>query len=74
MQNYLFSTLGTAAAIADINNDGVNDVVKQTALHQPYHQAVVYNDPDNEGFFDGYDVVGLAAPQREAYRPHIVGS
>ncbi|MCH8152151.1 MAG: VCBS repeat-containing protein [Planctomycetes bacterium] len=59
VQNYLFSAFGTAAAIADMNNDGVNDVVKQTALHQPYHQAVIYNDPDNEGFFDGYDVVGL---------------
>ena len=56
LENYLFSAFGTAAAIADMNNDGVNDVVKQTALGVPYHQAVVYNRPDNEGFFNRYDV------------------
>ncbi len=56
LENYLFSSFGTAAAIADMNNDGVNDVVKQTALFDPYHQAVVYNRPDNEGFFNRYDV------------------
>ncbi|MCH8824754.1 MAG: VCBS repeat-containing protein [Planctomycetes bacterium] len=60
IENYLFSSFGTATAIGDMNNDGVNDVVKQTALHPPYHLAIVYNDPENEGFFNQYDVINTA--------------
>ncbi len=61
-ENYLFSAFGTAAAIGDMNNDGVSDVVKNTSLAAPTHVAVVYNDPANEGFFDRYHVHFPASP------------
>ena len=51
----LLSAFGAASAIADMNGDGVNDVVKQTALNPPQHVAVVYNNPNNEGVFNIYD-------------------
>ncbi|MCZ6655413.1 MAG: FG-GAP-like repeat-containing protein, partial [Planctomycetota bacterium] len=57
----LLSNFGTASAIGDMNNDGVMDVVKLTALG-PYEVAVIYNDPDNEGFFDYYDIIATGAP------------
>ncbi len=56
------SAFGAASVIADINGDGVMDVVKQTSLTQPLHVAVTYNDPLNEGFFDRYDIVYDQAP------------
>jgi hypothetical protein len=46
--DYLFSAFGAASVIADMNNDGVNDVIKQTSLNPPTHVAVVYNNPSNE--------------------------
>ncbi len=36
--------------IADVNHDGVNDIIKNSAL-EPYDFKVAYNDPDLEGFF-----------------------
>jgi hypothetical protein len=58
------SAFGAASVIADINDDGVMDVVKQTSLNPPQHIAVTYNNPANEGFFNLYDVVvpSSAAP------------
>ncbi|MCH8252889.1 MAG: VCBS repeat-containing protein [Planctomycetes bacterium] len=53
----LLSAFGAASVIADINNDGVMDVVKQTALTAPQHIAVTYNDPSNEGYFFAYDTL-----------------
>lgn len=41
----------THAAIADINGDGLNDIVKDAALG-PYAIRIAYNDPDHIGFFD----------------------
>ncbi len=58
----LLSAFGAASAIADMNNDGVMDVVKQTSLNPPQHVAITYNDPDDEGFFDFYDVLYSLAP------------
>jgi len=60
----LLSAFGAASVIADINDDGVMDVVKQTSLNPPQHIAVTYNNPALEGFFNGYDVVvpSSAAP------------
>lgn len=58
----LQSAFGAASAIADMNNDGVMDVVKQTSLSAPTHVAIAYNDLDNEGFFDFYDVLYSLSP------------
>ncbi len=56
--------------IADINSDGVIDVVKQTSLNAPTHVAVTYNDPANEGFFNDYDIVNSnVAVLRQRRRP-----
>jgi len=56
------SAFGAASVIADMNNDGVNDVVKQTALNPPQHVAVTYNDENNVGVMEDYDIVNSAAP------------
>ncbi len=58
----LESAFGAASAIADMNGDGVLDVVKQTSLNAPQHVAITYNDPNNEGYFNGYDIVDQRAP------------
>lgn len=58
----LLSAFGAASEIADMNNDGALDVVKQTALNPPQHVAIVYNNPSNEGFFNAYDVLYSLAP------------
>ncbi|MBC8200613.1 MAG: VCBS repeat-containing protein, partial [Planctomycetes bacterium] len=58
----LESAFGAASNIVDMNGDGVLDVVKQTSLNAPQHVAITYNDPNNEGVFDGYDIVDQLAP------------
>jgi len=58
----LWAAFGAASEIADMNGDGVNDVIKQTALSQPYHVAIIYNDVNNEGFFNGYDTINNQSP------------
>jgi cytochrome c551/c552 len=58
----VLSAFGMATAIADMNGDGVVDVVKDTALAFPQRVSISYNDPDNEGFFDEFDVVYDNAP------------
>ncbi len=47
----LVSAFGAASVIADMNNDGAIDVVKQTSLASPTHVAIHHNNPDNVGFF-----------------------
>jgi hypothetical protein len=58
----LLSAFSMAAAIEDMNGDGVLDVVKDSALNAPQRVSVSYNDPANEGFFDELDVVYNDAP------------
>ena len=58
----LESAFGAASSIVDMNGDGVLDVVKQTSLNPPQHVAITYNDPNNEGYFTGYDIVDERAP------------
>jgi hypothetical protein len=60
--NHLLSAFGAASLIADMNGDGVNDVLKQTALNPPQHVAISYNDPANEGFFNIYDNIANSEP------------
>lgn len=56
------SAFGAASHFRDMNGDGVLDVVKQTALNPPQHVAVTYNNVNNAGFFNAYQVVDSAAP------------
>lgn len=56
------SAFGAASVIADMNNDGSLDVVKQTSLNAPTHVAVTYNRPDELGTFYAYDVINNNAP------------
>ncbi|MCA9296579.1 MAG: VCBS repeat-containing protein, partial [Phycisphaerales bacterium] len=64
--NYLLSAFGAASVMADMNNDGRIDVVKQTSLNAPTHVAIVYNNIDNsegaDGFFSDYDELYNIAP------------
>ncbi|MGP1346736.1 MAG: FG-GAP-like repeat-containing protein [Phycisphaerales bacterium] len=58
----LQSAFGAAGVAVDFNQDGAMDIVKQTALAAPQHIAVIYNNVNNEGFFNNYDVVYSFAP------------
>ncbi len=48
----LLSAFGMAVVIADMNQDGANDIVKDTALNPPQDVRVMYNNPGNEGVFN----------------------
>ncbi len=58
----LLSAFAMASAFGDMNGDGFVDLVKDTALNFPQRVSVSYNDPNNEGFFDDFDVVDDNAP------------
>lgn len=67
MGSYTGSMLGTAfgavAHIGDMNNDGVEDIVKLNTLGaSPQHIAIVYNNPLNEGYFFGHDIMYIGTP------------
>lgn len=47
----LLSAFGNSVVIHDFNQDGFNDIVKDTALVAPQYVAASYNDPNNPGFF-----------------------
>ncbi len=62
----LDSSFGVSAVIADMNGDGVLDVLKDTALGSTGATGpkllISYNDPGNEGFFTLYDEPYFGAP------------
>ncbi|MGB0716954.1 MAG: FG-GAP-like repeat-containing protein [Phycisphaerae bacterium] len=58
----LLSAFGMASAIVDMNGDGSLDVVKDTALQTPQRISISYNDPNNPGQFNDFDVVYDLAP------------
>lgn len=58
----LLSAFAMASVIADMNGDGLLDVVKDTALNAPQRVSVSYNDPNNVGFFNAFDVVDDNSP------------
>ena len=58
----LLSAFGAASVIADMNNDGTLDVVKQTSLNPPQHVAITYNGRAPEGVFVEYDIIDENAP------------
>jgi hypothetical protein len=59
----LESAFNVADVIADVNGDGLNDIVKDTALTPP-HQfvGVAYNKPSDPGVFDLYQSAQMGAP------------
>jgi len=56
-QSYAYATFGAASVIADMNGDGINDVVKQTSLVPPQHVAVMTNSSPVAGTFAKYNLV-----------------
>ncbi|MBX3375090.1 MAG: VCBS repeat-containing protein [Phycisphaeraceae bacterium] len=56
------AAFGAASVIADMNGNGVLDVVKQTSLNAPTHVAITYNNPNNPGFFNDYHTIYNNAP------------
>ncbi len=50
------SSFAMATAIADMNNDGFLDIIKDDALNAPQGVSISYNNPANPGFFNVYDV------------------
>ncbi len=51
------SAYGAAGAIADMNGDGANDLVKQSSNLNPVHIGIAYNDPSQVGTFNLFNVV-----------------
>ena len=61
----LESDFGVHAVIADMNGDGVMDVIKDrgsSATLPPLRITISYNDPRNEGFFDTLDITYTGNP------------
>jgi len=63
----LTSAFGVAVAIEDMNLDGTNDVVKDTALNSPQNVSVSYNNslglaPNGDGYFNIHHVFHTNAP------------
>ena len=47
----LMSAFGNTNAVADMNGDGNNDILKLSSLAVPYDLQVYYNDPGGQGLF-----------------------
>lgn len=58
----LLSAFSMAAAIVDMNGDGVVDVVKDSALNVPQRVSISYNNLANPGFFNGFEAVYNNSP------------
>jgi hypothetical protein len=60
--NMLLSAFSNSAAIADMNNDGLMDVIKDTALNPPQYVGIAYNQQPNDGVFDFLSTPHTFAP------------
>jgi hypothetical protein len=60
--NMLLSAFSNSAAIADMNGDGLNDVIKDTALNAPQFVGIAYNRPPNPIDFNLYQEAHDFAP------------
>ncbi len=55
--NMITSAFGAASVIADMNGDGLRDIVRQSALNPPQNVKNAYNLPGNPGFFSVTDEI-----------------
>ncbi|MCA8960608.1 MAG: VCBS repeat-containing protein [Planctomycetes bacterium] len=53
---FAVSWMGTAAVIADMDRDGMPDLVKQSALAAPLYTGIALNDPGTPGTFSEYAI------------------
>src|SRR5207247_8676038 len=60
--NIVLAAFSRAAAIADMNNDGMNDVIKDTALTPPQYVGIAYNQPPDPIVFDFLSTPHTFAP------------
>ena len=61
----LFSDFGVHSVIADLNNDGAADIVKDRASTlsvPPLRVQFMWNDPDNPGFFSELEIFYNGSP------------
>jgi len=58
----LDSAFGNSVIIHDFNQDGFNDIVKDTSLNAPQYVAASYNNPNNPGFFNIFHSFHTNAP------------
>ena len=54
---FIVSNFGAAGKIGDFNGDGRNDIVKQSSLNSPLYVGIAYNNANDEGYFEQYEVV-----------------
>jgi hypothetical protein len=60
----LLSAFGTSVVIDDMNGDGRNDVIKDTALNAPQYVAISYNNllgTGTDGIFNNFDNSGVGS-------------
>lgn len=60
----LLSAFGTSVVIDDMNGDGYNDIIKDTALNAPQYVAISYNnllDQTVEGMFNNFQNSGVGS-------------
>ena len=58
----LESSFAMATAMADMNQDGKLDILKDDALNAPQGVSVSYNDGASPGFFSTYSLIYTVAP------------
>ncbi len=61
-ETMLRSAFSVSVSIADMNGDGLNDVVKDTALTAPQYVGIAYNMPPNDGVFDLFHTPHALSP------------
>ncbi len=61
------SSFAMATVIADVNNDGRMDILKDDALNQPQAVSISYNNLDGNGTTGWFDAYQLATPSIDPY-------
>ena len=61
-QPFQVSAFGESCQIADVNGDGLNDIVKLTTLNNPLYVGVAYNNAASVGNFSTYKVLTQKSP------------